>query len=138
MDQTRRNVDDWIIENRQLFSGVHSTIANVVIYIQFYRRQAYTTKGDDDTHDVRNTCCPLPRWSRFPFALPHFLDFHACVVLSAVTFAQENHPLTNIPNPGDVQTSYILPDHPSKQFPAGEQVTQEHASHSLHSGLCSV
>jgi len=32
------------------------------------------------------------------------------------------HPLTDIPPPGDVQTSYFLPDHHDRQFPAGEEV----------------
>jgi len=43
-------------------------------------------------------------------------------VLSVAVSGQSQHPLTNIPPAGDVQTSYVLPDHPSKQFPAGDQI----------------
>eukprot|EP00210_Caulerpa_lentillifera_P002737 g2616.t1 len=48
--------------------------------------------------------------------------FAFAILIGLVHGEQGQHPLTNIPPPGDVQTSYVLPEHPSKQFPAGDQI----------------
>ncbi|GMH42838.1 hypothetical protein BSKO_10757 [Bryopsis sp. KO-2023] len=56
------------------------------------------------------------------------LGLAAFVVLAlcGTAFAQKgisiNHPLTNLPKAGELSTVWVLPDHPSKEFPAGEYV----------------
>lgn len=48
------------------------------------------------------------------------------LALCGTAFAQRginiNHPLTNLPEAGELKTVWVLPDHPSKEFPAGEYV----------------
>lgn len=45
----------------------------------------------------------------------------ACAIVGS--YAQQPHPLSVLPGPGDITTGFFFPDHPTKKFTAGKPVT---------------